>query len=169
MQQSGDHARTMDAVTSNVMNMNILDWIMKPRAFSKGQNLSFHIRAVKRFLKNIKAPPEYHLAILVNSLDEECQLELFAHPDYREEEADIDFTCDLLLKIFDDEKAVLSKLVHLLEVKQEANETFSEFLARIRVEGYKMMGDERKEENEKYILSAFINGLRNKTINCKGH
>ena len=164
MQQSGDHARTAIGETSNLMNMNILDWIVKPRAFSKGQNLSFHIRSVKRFLKNIKAPPEYHLAILVNSLDEECQLQLFAHPEYQEEDADVDFICDLMSKIFEEEKAMLPKLVHLMEVKQESDETFSQFLARIRVEGYKMMGDERKEENERYILSAFINGLRNKTI-----
>lgn len=155
MQQHGDHAS---------VNINILEWIARPRTYTKGQNLPFHIKAVKRFLKTVKAPEEYHLAILVNSFDEECQLELFAHPEYQEEDADFEAVCALLLRVFDARKAGLSRLVRLLEIKQGAEETCCQFLARLRVEGYKMFGDEDKEQNERFITSAFINGLRNKAI-----
>ena len=156
MQQHGDHAGNI--------NINVLEWITKPRTFSKGQNLPYHIKAVKRFLKNIKAPEEYHVAILVNSLDEECQLELFAHPEYQEDAVDSESLCALILKIFDVRKAGFSKLVRLLEIKQEAGETFCQFLTRLRVEGYKMFGDEEKEQSERFIISAFVNGLKNRSI-----
>ena len=157
MQQRGDHA-------SNVANINILEWITKPRTFSKGQNLPFHIKAVKRFLINIKAPEEYHQAILVNSLDEECQLELFAHPEYKEENTNFEELCALITKVFDTKTAGFSKLVRLLDIKQEANESLSQFLARLRIEAYKMFGDGDKEQKERYIISAFINGIKNKSI-----
>ena len=155
MQHYGDHART---------NINILEWITRPRSFSKGQNLPYHIKAVKRFLNNIKAPEEYHQAILINSLDEDCQLEVFAHPEYQEENNSFQDTCDLLLKVFDTRRSGFSKLVRLLEIQQETHESLSQYLARLRVESYKMFGDEDKEQNEKFITSAFLNGLKNKSV-----
>ena len=155
MQQYGDHANA---------NINILEWISRPRSFSKGQNLPYHIKAVKRFLSNIKAPEEFHQAILINLLDEDCQLEVFAHPEYQEENNSFQDTCELLLKVFDTRKSGFSKLVRLLEIQQESHESLSQYLARLRVEAYKMFGDEDKEQNEKYITSAFLNGLKNKSI-----
>lgn len=172
---SGDHASSfvieMDTSapqgTTNVASshyLNILDWVTSPRKYSKGQNFSYHLKAVNRFLTNVKAPTEYHLAILVNSLDEECQLELFSHPEYNEDETDLGIVKGLLGRIFEDKEAKLSKLVRLLEIRQETTETLSQFLARIRVEAYKIMGDEDKIQKEKFILSSFVHGLREKSI-----
>ena len=160
---NGDHARTQTSANTTSA-LNLLDWFSSPRKYSKGQNFPFHLKAVKRFLLTIKAPSEYHLAILVNSLDEECQLELFAHPDYSEDETDFDTVMSLLSRIFDDKEAELSKLVRLLEIRQEPSELLSQFLTRIRVEAYKMMGDTDRSQNERFILSAFIHGLRDKSV-----
>ena len=93
MGQRGDHASSfiieMDTAaqqrSTNLVSsqcLNILDWVTSPRKYAKGQNFQYHLKAVNRFLSNINAPTEYHLAILVNSLDEECQLELYSHPEY---------------------------------------------------------------------------------------
>lgn len=163
MSQIGDHARTDTATANatNLMNLNILDWISSPKKFSRGQNLPYHLKVVKRFLTNIKAPEDYHLAILINSLDEECQLELFAHPSYSEEDG-FQKVCDLMVSIFDGKKAELAKLMHLLELRQDPQETLAQFLARIRVRAFKLMGDDSRSQNEQYVLSAFINGVRNK-------
>ena len=126
--------------------------------------MQFHIKAVKRFLNTTKAPEEYHHAILINTLEEDCQIELFAHPEYQEENENFDETCKLLMKIFDTRQAGFSKLVRLLETQQEASEPLHQFLMRLRVEAYRMFGDENKEQNERDIISAFLNGLRNKAI-----
>ena len=132
-EQSGDHARTTNITsTTNTTTLNVLDWISSPRKYSRGQNLPFHLKAVKRFLTNVKAPSGYHLPILVNSLDEECQLELFAHPYYDEDETDFGIVTQLVSQIFDDKEAELSKLVRLLEMKQEPTESLIQFLGRIR-------------------------------------
>ena len=86
------------------------------------------------------------------------------HPEYQEDAVDYESLCALILKIFDVRKAGFSKLVRLLEIKQEAEETFCQFLARLRVEGYKMFGDEEKEQSERFIISAFVNGLKKRSI-----
>ena len=62
------------------------------------------------------------------------QLELFARPDYDEGEKDLDVIVDLVSRIFDDQEAELTKLVRLLEIRQEPTESLSTFLSRIRVE-----------------------------------
>ena len=173
--QRGDHSSSfiieMDTAapqrSTNLVSsqcLNILDWVTSPRKYAKGQNFQYHLKAVNRFLSNINAPTEYHLAILVNSLDEECQLELYSHPEYNEDETDFAVVRELLVRIFDDKEAELSKLVRLMEMKQEPSEKLSQFLARIRVEAYKMLNNAGKEQKEKFILTSFMHGIRDKAI-----
>ena len=159
---NGDHARTI------LHGVNILDWINAPKKFSKGMNIGAHIRSVQRFIEQIGAQNHYALAILTNSLDEDCQLELFSHPDYDESEDDIDMTTNLLERIFMEQTTEISNLVILLGERQDSNESVTNFLSRLRVKAYKLMGvpsdKAQKEQKEQYILSAFINGLRDRRI-----
>lgn len=71
---------------------------------------------------------------------------------------------NLVSRIFDEREAELSKLVQLLEIRQEPTESFSQFLARIRVEAYKMMGDIDKIQNDKFILSSFMHDIRDESV-----
>ena len=158
-QHNADHART-----PLFNGVNILDWINAPKKFSKGMNIEAHIRSVKRFIEQIGAPKSYAMAILTNLLEEDCQLELFSHPEFEEGEDNIKVTISLLRKIFVEPKTEISNLVILLGERQESNESVTNFLSRIRVKAYKLMGVCDKEQKEQYILSAFINGLKDKRI-----
>jgi hypothetical protein len=157
----GDHARTKTSFNGSI---NLLDWINAPKKFCKGMNIDTHIRNVKRFIQQINAPRNYAIAILTNSLDEESQLELFARPEFEDTEENIEVIEHLLRTIFVEPKTEISNLVALFGQKQEANETVTNFLTRLRVKAYQLMGVGDKDQKEKCILSAFINGLRDRRI-----
>jgi len=71
----------------------------------------------------------------------------------------------MLKKLYAETATEISNLVILLEERQEASETVTNFLSRLRVKAYKLMGGSyNKEEKEQHILHAFINGLRDKRI-----
>ena len=162
MEQSGDHARTIGS--KPLASINILEWISAPRKFSKGQNIQHHIKNVKRFLTNVKAPDEYHKAILMNTFDEDSQLEIFSHPNYDDDEENFERICNFVVTVFRQRKHHVSRMVQLLNEKQGTTEDLGQFLSRLRINAYKMLGAERKKENDEYILSAFLNGIRERKI-----
>ena len=163
--QTGDHATGTNGCTKTpYFGFNIMEWIRSPKKYSKGLNIHAHINSVQQFLTNIQAPVSYFNVILINSLDEECQMEMFSHPDYDEKNDDIENTIFILKKMYNENKTEISNLVVLLEEKQEVSETATAFLSRLRVKAYKTMGLCEKKQKEKCILHAFINGLNNKRI-----
>lgn len=160
MSQNGDHARTLQPATRQ---FNLMDWIPSPKKFVKGHHFGHHVKLVKRFLTDTKAPTEYHLAILINSLDEECQLELFANPRY-DDELNFEQAGELMMELFDAKRGPLAKFLDILEQTQEPQETASEFLSKLRVFAFRLMGDSSSKQREECVLPAFLNGLRNRTI-----
>ena len=159
-----EHVRRNHIRTSPPSNLNIMDWITAPRKFTKGMNVEAHIKKVKRFIEQLNAPMNFHIAILTNSLDEESQLELFSRPEFDDTEEDIGKIIDIMKKTFEESKTEISNLVTLLEEKQESNENVTKFLARLRIKAYKLMQFPDKEEKEECILNAFVNGLKDKKI-----
>jgi len=160
MPQNGDHARTD---VGQFGQFNLVDWIPSPKKFTKGHHFGHHMKMVKRFLSDTKAPEDYHLAILINSLDDECQLELFANPRYNDE-ASFDQLSDLITELFDAKKGPLAKFIEILEQTQEPQETASEFLSRLRIFAFRLLGDSSIKQREECVLPAFLNGLRNRVI-----
>ena len=90
--QTGDHAQgdTENEYKMPYFGFNLMDWIRSPKKYSKGLNIHEHIKCVEKFILSIKAPSSYSPAILTNSLDEDCLMELFAHPEYNEDQEDIE-------------------------------------------------------------------------------
>ena len=144
--QTGDHATDYDdssaedaAQTSPKginFGLNLMDWIRSPKKYSKGMNIHEHIKCVEKFLSNIQAPTNYSSLIMINSLDENCQIELFAHPDYDDSKEDLTDIKNILKKIYAEKTTEISNLVVLLNEKQEPNESAANFLTRLRVKAY---------------------------------
>ena len=65
--------------------------------FFKGISIEVHIRSVQRFIEQIDATRNY---VTANSFDEDCQLELFSHPEFEESEDNIEVITNLFEKIF---------------------------------------------------------------------
>ena len=127
-------------------------------------NIESHLKRVKKFIEQINAPANFSIAILINSLDEDSQLELFSRPEYDETEEGMEEVENLLRITFSEPKTEISNLVVLLGEKQGADENVTSFLSRLRIKAYKVMEFQNKGEKEDCILSAFINGLKDKRI-----
>lgn len=156
-QHNGDHARTP------FQRLNILEWINSPKKYSKGMNIEIHLKNVKRFIDQLGAH-SYAAAILTNSLEEECQLELFSNPAFDEMEDSFEVISNLLRKLFRKPQTEISNMVSLFAEKQDSGETITDFLLRLRVKAYKLMGFCDKKEKEVCVLNAFINGLKDRSI-----
>ena len=157
---NGDHART---TKSPFQRLNLLDWINSPKKFSKGMNIEAHLKTIYQFIERIDAQT-YAAAILTNSLEEDCQLELFSNPAFDEKEDSFEIISNLLRKIFGKTQTEISNMVTLFAEKQEASESVTAFLSRLRVKAYKLTGFRDKKEKEGCILNAFINGLKDRRI-----
>ena len=95
-----------------------MKWVRSPKKYSKGMNTQTHIKSLMQFLSNIQAPSNYSNVILINSLDGDCQMEMLSHPDYNEENDDVEHIISILKKLYSENKIEISNLVVLLEERQ---------------------------------------------------
>jgi len=153
-----------NSIGTLVKKLLIRDQISAPKPFRRGNDLKAHMRKVEDYCRAMDFDGDGKSAFLVNSLDESIQYELFSHFEYAENASKYEWLCVKLGEMFAEKVSSVSPLIQLLKVKQGADQTLRDFMSDIRVNASKLIswsGDDW-QQREKFMVSAFINGLASK-------
>lgn len=139
------------------------DDIQNMRKFERGGNLNEHLRNVERILLENAVSDRDKIKFLINSFGERERMELYGQYDYNEENRNnYNWIKDKLLDLFNNKHSSVSTLLDFLNIKQESGQSLRRFVSFIRIEAYRIMGEENPQKREEYAILAFINGLLNK-------
>ena len=67
--------------------------------YRKGQDIRRHLQLIQRIFLNCKISSSEKTSLLLNSLNDDVQFELYAHPDYNENQNDVDWINTTLIKL----------------------------------------------------------------------
>jgi hypothetical protein len=140
------------------------DFLIPPKEFRRGSNISEYIRNVEYFCTAINASKDDKLYILINNLHDEIKYEIFALSDYDQNNNSYEWVKAKLLELFKDRTSEVSPLLKLLELRQEPSQSIREFIGCLRVRAFTLMGHDNPELREKFLIRAFIRGLLDKNM-----
>jgi predicted aspartyl protease len=156
---SSTNTKTLEILVDKILHKDI---IPQPKVFHRHQNILVHLTNVKKYIEAVNISHESSkVAVLINSLDEEIQIELFSQPTYCDEFLWLEKT---LLQLYQKKVTAASPLIYLLGVKQKPDQTLKEFMTELRVEIFRhwpQMEDAKKEE---FLITAFLNGIADRDV-----
>ena len=140
------------------------DSVPQPKIYRKGQNMAFHIRAVKRYLDAISMTRQASMAtVLLNSLEDSVQEEVCAQLGYDQHADDYTWLEKCLLQMYQPQASVVSPLLRLLSVRQKPDQEVTDYGTELRVEAYRQLPTNTPNKEE-LLLTAFLNGLRDRVL-----
>jgi hypothetical protein len=149
--------KTLEALMTHLI---LKDTTPLPRTFLAGKDINAHLRVVERYCASLHLDTdERKTAILVNSLDDEIQLKLFAQPEYELHENDYEWLKKKLLKMQQPKSSIVSPLISLLGIKQMPGKPLKDYVNDLRVEAYKLDHEIDSANKETFLVTAFLNGL----------
>ena len=158
---TGDDDSNLQRLLSSILKRDI---IPRPNTYIKGMDMNHHLERIAAFNKNVGVDDDdAKLGILLSSLDDFVQSELFCQPDYTAEK-DNDWVVNKLIVLFGEHTSTITPLMKLLNVKQDFGQSIRDFVSDLRVAAYRYMKQVCVEDREKHILEAFIAGLLDKNI-----
>ena len=135
--------------------------VPKPRPFCKGMNTKLHLQAVENYLRQLKVTDDkVKFDVLLNTLEENCQFEIFSLLDYDETARDSKWLSKTIQRLFGEKESQLTNMMRLLTIKQKPKQKLNDYISEIRVEAFKIFGTDDKEAREKHMIMAFISGLQ---------
>ena len=141
------------------------DVIPPPKTFSKHQNIVTHLKAVERYLDSVHVTHgKSKVSALINTLDDSVQTELFSQFEFEENENNYEWITSTLISLYKRKASNISPLIHLLELRQKSDQSVQDFAKMLRIEMYQHWPSEKNEKKEEYLVSAFLNGLRNRNV-----
>lgn len=132
------------------------------KKYIKGMNISHHINQVEKLNEASNLSGGEKATLLTNTLDDQCQMELFGMPGYFANSQSFEWVKSTLLKLFGKPHSDFGLLADFMKLHQGTQETTRDFLSRVRVTGYQLMGNEDEDRREQYNVLAFIHGLANR-------
>ena len=136
----------------------------KLKKFKAGRNVKHHFINLEEKFDDLSISEEEKPTYLLESLNDDVKHELFALPQYKANKKNYTWLKNKLMIIFKEKETKIGTMVNLLNLKQKPNQSVREFISEIRIESWKVMGDEDAETRESNAVLSFINGIRNRTI-----
>ena len=141
-------------------------YVYPPKTFKKGRNFNEHLRKLEVYFQAHKVAQEEKATILLTSLEDDIQYELFSFAEY-----DLLGECDykelvkLLDKLLNPKISEVSPIVEILNIRQEKGQSLKDFVSSLRIKCFELFGHKKSlEEREKIMIKAFLNGLQNKHV-----
>ena len=138
--------------------------IRLPSTFVKGDDINSHIRNVEKYIDEMEIKSEESPHVLINTLDERVQHELFSCLEFKENKRNMQWIINKLKETYGIKESQVSPLAKLLKIRQGHSMSLRDFLSEIRVHAYRIMGDENPDLREKYMIKAFLHGLSDRTM-----
>ena len=132
--------------------------------FKRDESISEHLMRFEKQMDLLKIDEKYKTNFLINSLDNDCQYELFSLMEYSQNSENYEWITTALRKLFDHKQSKVSPLAKLMRIKQLANQSTRDFLTQIRINGFKLYGETDQAVREKAMIKAFINGLVDREV-----
>lgn len=164
-QPTSSTARPDGALCAVLERLLCKDTTPVPKNYYKGHNITFHLRAVEKYVQALGLDKNESRAMaLVNSLEEEVQTELFAQPEYEQHDGDYEWLKTTLTKMYQ-RSASTSPRVQLLGIKQKQSQSLADFSTELRVEAYKHWPESASPQaKETFLLAAFLNGVLDRDV-----
>ena len=141
----------------------LMNDLPRPKVYHKGSNAKLHLQTVDVYLKQLKVSDEkLKFDILLNTLEEDCRYEIFSLFDFDENIGDPKWLVGIIQRLYGEKETPLKNMVRLLKVRQKTNQKLSDFVSEVRIEAFKIFGHDNKEEREKNMILAFMDGLRSR-------
>ena len=132
--------------------------------FTKEKDFAKHLHLFEEKLSDVdvQLSSQQKIKLLFGSLHPDVIYELKSHIDYDDNRTEYAWIKAKLMEICSDKKSKIGVLTQLLKIKQSSGEKVGEFLTKIIITGMKILHNvDDKNEREKLMLSAFVNGLSN--------
>ena len=148
---------------SSELTRMLLNETPRPKIFNRGSNVKLHLQAVDTYLIQLKVTDDKtKFDVLLNSIEEDCRYEIFSLFEYDDNVGNSKWLVSTFQRLFGEKETPLKSMMRLLKVRQKPKQKLSEFLSEVRIEGFKVYGHTNKEEREKFMILAFIDGLRSR-------
>ena len=162
--QENDPSQSTNVILNAIINPGILT---TPKPFHKGQNIALHMQQAEKYFKTRgnTIDPISKAHMMLSFLDESAQLQLRCQPGYEDHGDEYEWIKKTLLTIFKRKATAASHLIHLLSIKQRADQSLNDYMTQLRVELYRIWPQEVDAKNkENCLVTAFINGLLQKDV-----
>ena len=80
--------------------------------------------------------------ILLNTLEQDCQYEIFSLLDYNDKVGDSKWLVSTIERLYGEKETHFKNMLRLLKVRQKPNQKLAEFVSEVRIEGFKIFGHE---------------------------
>lgn len=142
--------------------MNLKGYSM-PEKYERGECVENHIALVDKFCAKMEYNEADIATVLLNTLGESESFEIFGCLEYNENRSNVEWLKAKLLSLFGEEKeSKEEKIIRLYKIQQSGNQNIREFASTLRIEAYRIFKDKiDSKEREKYLVTAFMNGLNN--------
>lgn len=140
------------------------DFIKTPKEFHRGENMQEYLKSVKSYCEAIGAGEDDRRYILINNLDDEVKYELFALPEYQAQCENTSWLERTLTLLHKTKTTEITPLLELLRTKQADCQTVTDFATTLRVKAFKLMGHDDPVKREKFLITAFLKGLRDRKL-----
>ena len=160
----GEQCQLLESLLQRLLSNDIIG-MNTPENCEKPENIKSHLNKLHQYfrVKGI-SDEECKVIILFNTLPEEMKFELCGQLEFNSHENDFTWIEKKLLELFNPKESKITPLVKLFACKQKPEQSIREFLAEIRVEGYKLLKDLHPINREEHLIDAFKKGLKNKQL-----
>lgn len=141
------------------------DTLLPPKTYKTGHNINNHIKTVERYLATVHiVKSDSKAASLINSLDEDIQVELFSQAEFEAHDSDFDWIKSKLLSLYQPKSSQISPLIHLFAIAQREGQTVDEYAKQLRVEAYRRWDIKTCPMLEDYLIRAFLHGILERNV-----
>lgn len=159
----GSGIGTLEALLRTVIYRNDLG--LTPRLLKRGGDVRAHLRKIEEHATSAGFDAPGKCALLMNSLEESLQYELYAQLEYSTHSSDYTWITKKLVNMLEHRTSEVTPLVALMKVVQKPDQSIRDFVSELRVTATRIMGVEcDAKKREEYLIAAFLKGLLNRRV-----
>ena len=128
------------------------DHVHLPITYKKGRNIIEHVGKVEKFCKEMDFDDKNKFSTLLNSVEEDCQYEIFSLYDYTANLDNFGWLKIKMTDLFGNFRSTAESLRQLSEVIQQPHQSIRDYVADVRIKAYKLLGDNDIEWREKVMV-----------------
>ena len=154
-----------DALTNLLTQIFRKELIKNPTIFNGNGDVSKHLDEINEFIKlTLIIEEEEKISVLRNSLSEDVRREIAMQFDYDEKRSYFEWYVETLIRLYGKKTMPVENAIKVMSIKQNSNETVNDFIRRIRIDSYPFLFSKNSIEKERFMITVFLKGLRNKTL-----
>ena len=131
-------------ITGDSSGRNCDQWknfIAPPKAFNRGKNINDHVEKVEEYLSISNCSESFHTKILLASLEENCQFELFSYNDFEQNKDDYSWVKSKLIEVFAKKQSKVSPIRELFKLKQGERQCLKNYVSDVRASAFRLLSN----------------------------